>query len=248
MNHRSEKLDYASRWLRDGMQAWRTVPMFFEIIDMDMSRCKEIRMAASEAAKPSYAHMMVRAAARALAANPDLHIIVSGTRKHHPESVDVALSLSGDDFAAPVIIIKSAHTKSLAEISSEVNLRSQEAKQIHERAKEKLRRWGWLAPFGLLRRAAVRLLMADFKRRSAMTGTFHVSMVPTVNVAGTFVFATTGMLSLGRIRDLPVVVDGQIQVRPMITAVCSADHRVWDGMAASRFLWSVKDFIESGDL
>jgi pyruvate/2-oxoglutarate dehydrogenase complex dihydrolipoamide acyltransferase (E2) component len=37
-------------------------------------------------------------------------------------------------------------------------------------------------------------------------------------------------------------------VRPMITAVCSADHRVWDGMAASRFLWSVKDFIESGDL
>ena len=94
--------------------------------------------------------------------------------------------------------------------------------------------WGWLVPFGFMRRAILRLLFssAEFRRRGA--GTFQVSTVP-ADWALTSTFSTAGVLMGGQVRSRVVAVDGQPAVRPVMTLTLSGDHGVWDGRAAVRF-------------
>ena len=54
----------------------------------------------------------------------------------------------------------------------------------------------------------------------------------------------SAILGVGRIHEKPVVVDGQIAVREMMSLSISFDHRLVDGAPAARFLQRVKQFIE----
>ncbi len=54
-----------------------------------------------------------------------------------------------------------------------------------------------------------------------------------------------GVLALGKIREQPVVIEGEIIARPMMTATLSVDHRVIDGILAARFLTSIKKKLEN---
>ncbi|MDE2355578.1 MAG: 2-oxoglutarate dehydrogenase complex dihydrolipoyllysine-residue succinyltransferase [Alphaproteobacteria bacterium] len=54
----------------------------------------------------------------------------------------------------------------------------------------------------------------------------------------------SGVLGMHKIADRPVVVDGQIVVRPMMYLALSYDHRVVDGQGAVTFLVKVKEVIE----
>jgi pyruvate dehydrogenase E2 component (dihydrolipoamide acetyltransferase) len=54
----------------------------------------------------------------------------------------------------------------------------------------------------------------------------------------------SAILGIGRIHEKPVVVDGQIVVRAMMSLSISFDHRLVDGAPAARFLQRVKQFIE----
>ncbi len=53
-----------------------------------------------------------------------------------------------------------------------------------------------------------------------------------------------GILGMHRIQERPVVVDGQIVIRPMMYLALSYDHRVVDGREAVLFLVKVKQLIE----
>ncbi len=53
-----------------------------------------------------------------------------------------------------------------------------------------------------------------------------------------------GILGLHRIQERPVVIDGQIVVRPMMYLALSYDHRIVDGREAVQFLVRVKQFLE----
>ena len=53
-----------------------------------------------------------------------------------------------------------------------------------------------------------------------------------------------GILGLHKIADRPVVVDGQLAVRPMMYVALSYDHRIVDGREAVQFLVKIKEFIE----
>jgi 2-oxoglutarate dehydrogenase E2 component (dihydrolipoamide succinyltransferase) len=53
-----------------------------------------------------------------------------------------------------------------------------------------------------------------------------------------------GILGLHAIKDRPIVVDGQVQVRPMMFAALTYDHRIVDGEDAVRFLVKIRDLIE----
>jgi 2-oxoglutarate dehydrogenase E2 component (dihydrolipoamide succinyltransferase) len=57
-------------------------------------------------------------------------------------------------------------------------------------------------------------------------------------------FPQVGILGLHKIQDRPVVIDGSIQVRPMMYVALSYDHRVIDGQQAVLFLVRVKELIE----
>jgi 2-oxoglutarate dehydrogenase E2 component (dihydrolipoamide succinyltransferase) len=54
----------------------------------------------------------------------------------------------------------------------------------------------------------------------------------------------SGILGMHKIQDRPIVVDGQIVIRPMMYLALSYDHRVVDGQGAVTFLVKVKDHIE----
>ena len=54
----------------------------------------------------------------------------------------------------------------------------------------------------------------------------------------------TGILGMHKIEQRPMVVDGEIVVRPMMYLALSYDHRLIDGREAVRFLVTVKELIE----
>lgn len=53
-----------------------------------------------------------------------------------------------------------------------------------------------------------------------------------------------GILGMHKIEQRPVVIDGQIVIRPMMYVALSYDHRLIDGSTAVRFLVRVKELIE----
>ena len=55
----------------------------------------------------------------------------------------------------------------------------------------------------------------------------------------------SGILGMHKIQDRPVVVDGQIVVRPMMYLALSYDHRIVDGKEAVTFLVRVKESLEN---
>jgi pyruvate dehydrogenase E2 component (dihydrolipoamide acetyltransferase) len=50
---------------------------------------------------------------------------------------------------------------------------------------------------------------------------------------------------VGKMMDTPVVVDGQVVVRPMMNLTLAVDHRVSDGAAAAKFLVELKNTLEN---
>lgn len=54
----------------------------------------------------------------------------------------------------------------------------------------------------------------------------------------------SGILGMHKIQERPVVIDGKIEVRPMMYLALSYDHRIIDGKEAVTFLIRVKECIE----
>ena len=54
----------------------------------------------------------------------------------------------------------------------------------------------------------------------------------------------TGILGMHKIEQRPVVVDGEVVVRPMMYLALSYDHRLIDGREAVQFLVTVKELVE----
>jgi pyruvate dehydrogenase E2 component (dihydrolipoamide acetyltransferase) len=239
-----ESLDYAERWLRDGLRVLQPALSVHQItVDMTIAtrRLEELRKSGVHA---SATHLLVHAAARALLANPRLHQVVAGTNRHRPARVDIGLSVAGETFVAPVLIIEGADQKTIAEIATETATRAPDVQRADHRMIEALRKWGRVVPFGFLRRAILRSLFSSAMFRTKGAGTFQVSMVP-VDWALTSVFSTAGVLVGGQTRLRVVVVDGQVAIRPMMTVTLSGDHGVWDGRASARFLAAVKSDLEA---
>lgn len=55
----------------------------------------------------------------------------------------------------------------------------------------------------------------------------------------------SAILAVGAIRDVPVAVDRQVVVRPVMKVTLGYDHRVVDGAAAARFLKTFRELAES---
>ena len=55
-----------------------------------------------------------------------------------------------------------------------------------------------------------------------------------------------GILSVGAIRQTPVVVDNEVVVRPLMNVTLNADHRAVDGAVAAQFLQTLQELTEQG--
>jgi pyruvate/2-oxoglutarate dehydrogenase complex dihydrolipoamide acyltransferase (E2) component len=240
----NEPLDYAERWLRDGLRVLRPAVSVHQIT-VDMTNALVLLENLRRQGTPASAtHLLVRAAARALASNRDMHQVIGGHHRRRPARVDIGLSVTGETFVAPVLVIEGADQKSVVEIAAETMRRAPEVRQDDQRMLRILRTWGRLVPFGFMRRGVLALLFSSptFRRKGA--GAFQVSMVP-VDWALTSTFATAGVLVGGKIWSHVIAVDGQPAVRPVMMVTLSMDHGVYDGRAAARFLSAVKSDLEA---
>ena len=238
-----ETLDYAERWLLDSLRVIRPSFAVYQVtVDMTgaLRQLEDLRQAGVAA---STTHLLVRAAARALAANPALHQVIAGSRRLRPARVDIGLSITGETFIAPVVVLEGADQKSVADLAAETARRVPGVRKADQEKLRSLRKWGRFMPFGFGRRAIMRILFGSPAFRQKSAGTFQVSTAP-VEWAATSVFVASGVLVGGQVWSRVVAIDGQPQVRPVMNITLSGDHGVWDGRAAARFLATVKSELE----
>src|SRR3712207_1131999 len=124
-----ESLDYAERWLRDGLAVLRPA-LSVQQIAIDMTHANEaLERLRQQGVAATSTHLLVYAAARALASNPRLHQVIAGNRRHRPAQVDIGLSVTGETFVAPVLIIENADVKTVSEIAAETTRRAPDVRQ-----------------------------------------------------------------------------------------------------------------------
>ncbi len=197
------------------------VPTFYLTVDVDMGRVIEARrsinaMLEKDGGKISINDIVLKATAAALRQHPNCNAQWHDgfIRRYNAVHVGVAVAID-DGLITPVI--RNAHLKGIAQIGAEV-------KELAGRAREKK-------------------LMPD-----EYTGaTFSVS---NLGMFGIHEFTAIinppegGILAVGGIEETPVVVDGDVVVRPRMRITMSCDHRVIDGAQGSRFLQTLKGMLE----
>jgi hypothetical protein len=167
---KTEFLDYAERYLRDGLRALHPALAVYQC-SADMTKgLATLDSLAKAGIRATPTHLLVSATVRALAANPDLHQLVAGVRRQRPDQVDIGLSITGNIFVDPVLIADGADHKSIEDIAAEIQRRAPEVRAADQRMLKLLRRWGWILPFGILRRAVLRMLFSSpaFRRRGVV--------------------------------------------------------------------------------
>jgi pyruvate dehydrogenase E2 component (dihydrolipoamide acetyltransferase) len=197
------------------------VPTFYLTIDVDMGRVLDARrsvnaMLEEEGSKVSINDFVLKAAAAALRRHPECnaHWHDGFIRRYNTVHLGVAVAIE-DGLITP--IVRNAETKGIARISQEV-------RELAGRARDKK-------------------LQPD-----EYTGaTFSVS---NLGMFGIHEFTAiinppeAGILAIGGVEETPVVVDGEVVVRPRMRVTMSCDHRVIDGAQGSRYLQTLKRMLE----
>jgi pyruvate dehydrogenase E2 component (dihydrolipoamide acetyltransferase) len=197
------------------------VPHFFLTVDVDMGRVVDARgsinaMLEKSGEKISINDILLKAVAAALRKHPDCNAQWHGGHIRRYNAVHLGVAVAIDDgLITPVI--KNAHLKGISQIAREV-------RELAGRAREKK-------------------LMPDEYTGS----TFSVS---NLGMFGIHEFTAiinppeAAILAVGGVEETPVVVAGEVTVRPRMRVTMSCDHRVIDGAQGSRFLATLKAMLE----
>ncbi|MDP2470557.1 MAG: dihydrolipoamide acetyltransferase family protein [Candidatus Palauibacterales bacterium] len=196
------------------------VPHFFLTTEIDMGRALELRKALNArltGGKIGVNDVLVKVAAEALARHPEINASWEGDTIRRHGSVDIGIAVAIEDgLITPVL--RAADRKGLLEISTE-------ASELIGRAREK------------------RLLPEEYQG-----ATFSVSNLGMFDIDQFTAIINppeAAILAVGGTIEKPVVVDGEIEVRPRMRVTMSCDHRVIDGATGARFLETFKAMLEN---
>ena len=196
------------------------IPHFYVESKIDMEKALELRKDLNEAlageVKISVTDMIIRACALALQDNPDVHRswVAEGLAYHLHAIVGIAVAL---DEGLIVPVVKHADELSLVEIA-------RASQDLAERAR------------------SGRLLQAEIEG-----GTFTVSNLGMFGVTRFMAIINPpepAILAVGATVDTPVVRDGEVVVRPIMTVTLSCDHRATSGAGGAQLLQSLKRCLE----
>ena len=204
------------------VEAQQTAALLTTFNEVDMGAVQDLRKQYQEAftakygIKVGFMSFFVKAAVDALRQFPAVNAEVRGTDIVYHNYCDIGVAVGGGK-GLVVPIIRNAERLSFADIEKTI------------------------AEFG--QRAKANTLKLD----DLTGGTFTISnggvygsllSTPIVNPP------QSGILGLHAIQDRPVVVNGEIKVRPMMYVALTYDHRIVDGREAVSFLKRIKDAIE----
>jgi pyruvate/2-oxoglutarate dehydrogenase complex dihydrolipoamide acyltransferase (E2) component len=243
-----DTIPMGERWLTDGFRVIPT-PAAFAQRTVDMTRATAALGALGEGGlRGTFTHLMVRAAALALARNPRLHQSVVGYRRLTPRSADIGLSMAGQTTYAPVVVLPAVDRIPLRELVAVVEAATSAARTKEAVDLRNIRRIGWMMPFAFFRRFVIRMLQKSFWFRRRLVGTFQVSSVPTVDTAVPLQFYASSILGSGRVQDSAVVIDGRIVVRPTVVLTICLDHATIDIARAGALLNEIAAILEGEEL
>jgi pyruvate dehydrogenase E2 component (dihydrolipoamide acetyltransferase) len=190
--------------------------------EVDMAEATRLRSqlalewSASHGVKVTYTDLIVRAVAKALTEHRALNATFTpeGIRLYKRVNVGVAMAIPA---GLVVPVVRDADALPLLEIVRTV-------RKLTEKA-----RAGQIGP--------------DEMRG----GTFTISNMGTLGIDHFTPIINGGegaILGVGQIAEKPVVREGQIVARPIMSLSLTFDHRLVDGAPAARFLQRVKQYIE----
>ena len=193
------------------------VPHFYLTVDIEMDEAMKIREEAMSAeTKVSVNDIIVKAAAIALRRVPKLNVALQGDRvvQYHTADVGIAVAIE-DGLITP--IVRDADLKGLATIAAE-------ARDLAERARK-------------------RSLRPEEYTGGSITvsnlGMFGIDwFIAVINPP------QAAIVAVGGVTERPVVRDGQVSVRRMMSATLSGDHRIIDGALGAQYLHELKGLLE----
>jgi pyruvate dehydrogenase E2 component (dihydrolipoamide acetyltransferase) len=164
----------------------------------------------------SYTAILVKAVAKSLAEYSIINSTLEGSQIKIFEDVNVGVAVATEN-GLVVPVIHNAHNKTLEEIDTAI-------KELTEKARQ-----------------------GKLSKEDLTGGTFTITnlgmygvefFIPIINPP------EAAILAVGRVVEKPVVVDGKIEIKPMMMLSLSYDHRIVDGAPASGFLRRVREKLE----
>ena len=200
-------------------QNWSTVPHFYLTADVDAGQLTNWREQTQQLTpeKITFTDLFVQITAVALRQHALLNARWETDTILLNHDVDIGIAVAVDD-GLVVPVVRRADQLNLRDLANR-------RRELVARARE-----GKLSP------------------EDIRDGTFTISNLGMYRVdafSGVINPPQAAILTLGRIADRVVPVDGQPAVRPMITLTLSCDHRVVDGASGALFLQTLVDLIEN---
>jgi 2-oxoglutarate dehydrogenase E2 component (dihydrolipoamide succinyltransferase) len=207
------------------VQAQQTAAMLTTFNEVDLSRVMDIRKRKKDSFKEQngvglgFMSFFTKATVSALKAYPAVNAEIQGDETVYKHYYDIGIAVSTDD-GLVVPVLRDADNLSFAGIEKGIETLAKKARDN-------------------------KLAINDL-----MGGTFTITnggvfgslmSTPILNAP------QVGILGMHKIQERPVVVNGQIVVRPMMYIALSYDHRIIDGSTAVRFLVHIKDMLEDPD-
>ena len=204
------------------IEAQSTQALLTTFNEVDLTATQELRTRYRErfekehGVKLGFMSFFVKAAVEALKKFPVVNASVDGNDIVYHEYYDVGVAVSTDR-GLMVPIVRDADTKSFATIEKEVADYARKARE------------------GSI--AIEDLTGGTFTITNG--GVFGSLMsTPIVNAP------QSAILGMHKVQERPMVVNGQIAVRPMMYLAVTYDHRIIDGREAVQFLVAIKDALE----
>jgi 2-oxoglutarate dehydrogenase E2 component (dihydrolipoamide succinyltransferase) len=203
-------------------EAQNTAAMLTTFNEVDMSAAIRLRnrykdlFEKKHGVKLGFMGFFVKACCRALEEIPSVNAEIEGSDIIYKRYVDLSVAV-GTDKGLVTPVLRDAHRLGFAEIETAI------------------------AALGAKAREG-RLSVEDLRG-----GTFTIS---NGGVYGSLMSTPilnppqSGILGMHKIEQRPVVVDGKIEIRPMMYLALSYDHRIVDGKEAVTFLVRVKEQLE----
>ncbi|MDX1661001.1 MAG: 2-oxo acid dehydrogenase subunit E2 [Gemmatimonadota bacterium] len=198
----------------------------------------------------SFTGFVVRCVAVAVAEDPILHAYRDWRRRlvvFDDVDVDVIIErlVSGARMGTRHIV-RGANRRSVEEIHED--LRSAQRREFRLRDHP-----GWAAYLylpGFVRNALWRIGSRFPKRVKRHAGTVSVTAIGMFGEGGGWGIGLGGHtlgVAIGGIGEKPVAVDGEVEIREVVSLTLSFDHDIVDGAPATRFAKRLKEKIEHGE-
>ena len=196
-----------------------TAPHFYLTLDIDMDNAMALRksLIALDDTKVSFNDMIIKACGLALREHPTVNSAWLGDVIRRNEHVHIGVAVAVDE-GLLVPVVRFADGKDLSSIGEEV-------RDFAAKAKSK------------------KLQPSDWEGN-----TFTISNLGMFGIEEFTAIVNppdSCILAVGGIKQVPVVKDGQVVPGNVMRVTLSCDHRVVDGVAGSKFLNTVKKFMEN---